>query len=299
MQPATICTVQAIYQPEYLYSLPQKILESFLSGKAFDNPTEYSQEEASRLQDDINEIWNTIIATNPDHKKVAIITAGAPGAGKTIKLEQIIAEERAVGNNYGYIDPDAVCLKQQARTYQVDIAAAGDSKEARVAAYTKWRPGSNAANHLALATLIREQFALCFGTTSSGPATGKFFEFLKKQGYSIRLIHVTASDAVRWASVQERDKTFVQTTEADTAEKGLLLPQRISDTYLAFADSIEFYYRAAVEEDAKLAATWTNGELEIANGSRYEKIKAIHNATVDLLHRPELKWEATVEAAKK
>ena len=121
------------------------------------------------------------------------------------------------------------------------------------------------------------------------------------------MIHVTAPDDVRWDSIKERDKTFIQTTEQDVKEKGLLLPQRINDTFLGFADVIEFYYRDAVQQDAQLAATWTRnqdntgplGLLQITIPSQYEKIKAIHNAAVTTLKKPELLWESTVEAKSK
>ena len=68
--------------------------------------------------------------------------------------------------------------------------------------------------------------------------TYKFFEFLKEQGYRIRIIHVSASDDVRWGSIQERDQSFVQTTEEDVRMKGLMVPQRITDTFLTHADEI-------------------------------------------------------------
>jgi hypothetical protein len=218
-------------------------------------------------------------------------------------MRQDLEEKRSVGKNFAYIDPDDVCLKTQKRTYLADIAKSDGSKEQWQASYNKWRPGSNAATHLILGTLIREKQAFYFGTTSSGPATNKFFEFLKKQGYQIRVLHITAPDDVRWESVKERDKTFVQTTEQDIKDKGLLITQRINDTFLAFADRIEFYYRGAVKEDAVLAATWERnsdpqgapGTLKIISPAHYQQIKTIHNTTAEVLKRPDLSWEVSVE----
>lgn len=46
----------------------------------------------------------------------------------------------------------------------------------------------------------------------------------------------------------------VQTTEQDVREKGLLLSQRINDTFLKYVDEIKFYYRDGVKQDAVLAA---------------------------------------------
>jgi hypothetical protein len=294
-----VCDIDHIYDTGYSYSLPKNVLQGFLSGKAFDHPEPYSQEESQRLRDDINTLYQNILVEAPLREKVAIITAGAPGAGKTVKLRQDLEANRLRGKNYAYVCPDDVCLKNQIRTHKADIDNSDGSPEAHQAAYNKWRPGSNAAAHLILGNLIREQYGFYFGSTSSGPATGKFFEFIKKQGYKIRLIHITAPDDVRWESIKERDKTFVQTTAQDVKEKGYLLPQRINDTFLAYADEIEFYYRDAVKQDARLAARWVRSEdqgaLQIVSGVDYEQVKAIHNAVVKTLQRPDLAWERTVE----
>lgn len=309
-----VCNLAHLYNESYQYTLPQKVLEGFLSGKAFDHPDLYTADEKEKLQNDINEIYKRILAEDPVREKLVIITAGAPGAGKTVKLRQDRAEKVSKGTNYAYICPDDICLKSQTRTYVADIATGGDTMSVRKDAYTKWRPGSNAATHLILGNLIREKCAFYFGTTSSGPATGKFFEFLKLQGYKIRLIHVSAPDDVRWGSIQKRDKTFVQTTEQDIKEKGLLLPQRINDAFLKYADEIEFYYRPEVEQDAVLAARWlrnedassVTGTLQILSPESYEKIKSIHNEAIGVLKQsnliPEdskLLWEETVEAQSK
>lgn len=307
-----ICNLNLIYNTNYQYSLPQKVLEGFLSGKAFDNPSTYTPDESKRLHEDIKDLYQGIIGANPIKDKLAIMTAGAPGAGKTVKLRQELEAAMRDGRNYAYICPDDVCLQGQTRTYKSEIDN-GDKeaksktdeelKDARQTAYNKWRPGSNAATHLILGNLIREKYAFYFGTTSSGPVTFKFFEFLKTQGYRIRLIHVSASDEVRWGSIKERDKTFVQTTEQDVKEKGLLLPQRISDTFLKYADEIEFYHRDDVNQNAILAARWLRNEnnekslgtLQVIAPDQYKKIKAIHNEAAKTLLRPDLFWEKTVE----
>lgn len=298
-----VCDLNRIYNESYKYSMPKDVLESYLSGKAFDNPDFYTSEESQRLQNDINTLYQSILEKNPDRESIAIMTAGGPGAGKTTKLLQDRKDKALKGKNYAYICPDDVCLKNQTTTYVLDVENSDKSITSRTAAYNKWRPGSNAATHLILGNLIREKFAFYFGTTSTSPATGKFFDFLKKQGYKIKLIHITAPDDTRWNSITERDKTFVQTTEEDVREKGLLLPQRISDTFLKYADEIHFHYRDQVKEDAHLAATWIRNEenlgalgtLHITSQALYENIKSVHNATVNTLNRPELLWEETVE----
>ena len=310
---ANICDLDALYQRGvYEYSLPRKVLESFLDGKAFDHKESYTATEKTALLRDIENIYNK--QTTRKELPIAVISAGAPGAGKTRLMRQDQEHLRSSGEiGYSYIDPDDVCLKEMEETYQVElreklaaIEHMGFTEEAdRIAAekairlelYNKWRPGSNAANHIILAHLIKHQFAFYFGTTATSPQTHLFFKFLKDHGYQIRLMHLSATDDVRWASVQERDKTFVQTTEADIREKGDLFPRRISDTYLKYADEIGFYHRAAVDQAAVLGATWVridqtkNGRLTILNQNAYEQIKTIHN----LNESDEDSWENTVE----
>jgi|688.fasta_scaffold17074_16 hypothetical protein len=226
-----ICNIDVLYDQEsgYEYFLSKHVLESYLSGKAFDHPIPYSNEESIKLHDDIDEIFQNILYSHPMQEGLAVLTAGAPGAGKTIKLRQDLEANRRNGKNYAYICPDDVCLKNQTRTYIADIKNGDGSKDTLQRAYNKWRPGSNAAAHLILGNLIRAKYAFCFGTTSTSPTAGRLFELLKRQGYYIRLIHVSAHDDVRWESIKERDKTFVQTTEQDVREKGILLPQKIKD----------------------------------------------------------------------
>ncbi|MFY7842780.1 MAG: zeta toxin family protein [Rhabdochlamydiaceae bacterium] len=299
-----ICDLTLIYNQENNYSLPKCILEDFLHGKAFGRSEPYTKNELENLVQDINDLYQKIISKTQIQKlKLAIITAGAPGAGKTIKLNQDLELNRSNEGSFAYVCPDDVCLKEMKRTFVKDMTNTDGSKEARLEAYNKWRPGSNAAAHIILANLIKNENPFYFGSTSSGPATYKSFEALKNQGYEIKLIHVSASDEVRWESIQERDQTFIQTTEEDVKEKGLLVPQRINDTFLKYADKIEFYYRDEVKKDALLAAVWIKnkesssqkGTLEIIEKTAYEKIKTIHDTTARILQRNDLFWEKAVE----
>ncbi|MES2199788.1 MAG: zeta toxin family protein [Chlamydiota bacterium] len=303
MSDTSICNLDRIYNVDFTYSLPRPGLASFLSGKAFDNKEEYSAEELARLHEDIAQIYQSVMTSDVSKELIAAMTAGAPGAGKTTLMEQDLAKNLLEGKKYGYIDPDAVCLKNQTRTYKVDVEN-NPSIGGRLAAYNKWRPASNAANHIILANLIREKCGFYYGMTSTSPFTGKFFEFLKMQGYRIRLMHVSASDEVRFESIQERDKTFLQATKEDVREKGLLLPQRINDTFIKYADTIEFYWRDGVKEEAKLAATWIRnvdqseklGTLKVMDENLYEKIKATHAKAVEVLQRQsDLDWKRSVE----
>ncbi len=285
--------------PQGDYFVPPKIMEEYCSGTAFGNSPPYSTEEISNLWLDSRDIINEIHAQAPTKRKWAVLTAGAPGAGKTILLKQFLEAQRELGYVYAYICPDDVCLKGQKRTYAVD------AESDPIAAYKKWRSASNAITHFALDEIMLSGYDLAFGTTSTGAASPKLYDYLKAYGYRILVLHVSAPDEVRVESIRQRDQTFVQTDAADITEKGKLLPQRINDTYLAYAHEIKFHYRDRVGGDAKLAAVWLRetkdsnsmGRLEIVSASHYENIKVLHDAVVDLLPKKpeELHWSASVE----
>jgi hypothetical protein len=277
-----------------------------LSGKAFDKKEVYTEEQAKNLNQDINNQWTRTMGENPVKGNLAIITAGSPGCGKSMLMRQIRNEYKSAGQVIAWSDPDDKSLREEMPlTFGASIAACDGSEEAREAAYNEWRPGSNAAAHLVLANLIREKFSFFFGTTSTGDQTWRLYDLVKKQGYNIHLLHVTAQDKVRWDSIEKRNETFIQVKKSDIQSKNELFPQRINDTYLKYADKIDFYFRDVVEQDAKLSATWIRnqdesavkkGILTIHNKVEYEKIKAIHNVTIAALNKPELKWEDAVES---
>ncbi len=133
----TVCNLSYIYDKAggYEYSLPKSELERFLSGKAFDNPEIYSEDESLRLHADIKDLFQRILSSNPRKANLAVITAGAPGAGKTFKMRQELEAHRAFGRSYAYICPDDVCLQNQTRTYLADVKKGDGSKESRQAAY--------------------------------------------------------------------------------------------------------------------------------------------------------------------
>ncbi len=310
-----ICDLNEIYS-KIAYTLPRETLESYLDGKAFDNKTSYSPEKRAALERDIINIFDR----QSYRAKLlhAVISNGAPGCGKTVLMCADLQKTKDSGElGFSYTDPDDVCLKGMTETYQAELQEALSSlnaqefesqaarmaaeKSVRVELYNRWRPGSNAANHIILAHLIMNQFAFYFGTTATGPQTHLFLKLLKDTGYHLRHLHLTASDEVRWGSVQERDKTFVQTTEVDIREKGKLFPQRIADTYMKYADVIEFYHRAKVDQTAVLGATWVrngqteNGKLTIHNPEAYAQIKTVHDVACEALGRKDILWKDAVE----
>lgn len=244
----------AIYEGEngFQFNLPRTVLESFFGGKAFGRQVEYTPEERSAIEKDIQLIWDAIVQTNPEQEpqRKIVVTAGAPGAGKTRLLEGWLKAY----DGYAYTDPDAVCLKQMKHTYQADCAQGMSQTDA----YAKWRPASNAINQWILANLLKAGYNIAFGTTSTSEHTARFFEFVKSHGYNITVLHITASDETRWKSIQDRDKEFVQTTEKDIREKGGMIFERISDTFFAQANEVYFYARE-YDRAPVLVGSWKQG----------------------------------------
>lgn len=301
-------SLDPIYSEEFSYSLPRSILTSYIEGKAFDHKESYTEEELTSLVHDINTVYDSILEKDPLKKPIITMTAGAPGAGKTTLMRSDLQKQSTLlGREIAYIDPDDVGLKGMRCSYQLELQlqlevckmleygseeeVLADQRKVRQEMYNKWRPGSNGLNHLILAHLICQGYAVHFGTTSTSPQSATFFEFLKKHGYSIRLLHVTASDEVRWRSIVERDKQFVQTTEEDTRVKGKLFPQRLPD-YFRYADEIEFYYREAFDKEAVLAAKWTKTDVEVLDAGAFEKVQTVHNEICNQLEENDLKGKS-------
>jgi len=300
-----VCDIKKLYEG-FSYSLPQSVLESWIGGASFGREEPYTPEERADLEADIRDLFASVVPEKPlSGAQTAFISAGPPGAGKTTLLTQRRLEEKKEGGEFlPFVSPDAVCLKGQTRTYVKDVSEGDGSVESRNEAYTKWRPGSNAATHILLANLIKRKSPFFFESTCSSDKTHFLLAQLKEQGYSIHLIHVSASDDVRWESIQERDKTFIQTTKEDVENKGLDVPQRITDTFLKYADKISFYARSKADADATLAATWLRtdegiGKLSVTDEDAYSLVKEVHDAAIETIGRPDLSWENTVEKHSK
>ncbi len=286
----------AIYNEQFKFSLPQTFLEQMARGLGFDNKVEYTQEEQEALRFDIQKVWDNIQARKPSHSEMptTTLTAGAPGVGKTTLLRRYWEQHP----DCAYICPDDVCLKQMTTTYGEYVKKTGDL----AGGYFKWRAGSNYGHHLITAHLIKSKTNFLYGTTASSDKTGLFLEFLKKNGYKIEILYLTAPDQVRWDSIAKRDKVFVQQSSQDVINKQLLVHERIQDTFLKYADRISFYYRDAVDNPAVLGATWIatedgKGYLEIANPEVLEKVKKLHDNVCEGMNKPHLKWEHTVDKA--
>lgn len=197
-----------------------------------------------------------------ESQKTVILTGGAPGAGKTLLLERIMKENT---QPLPYLDPDAVFLKNlMKKTYQADLEkaleAAGDDegkiKQARQEMYDKWRCASNYLTHYWIAFFIGQNKSFYFGTTASSPQMKDTFDYYKKRNYNIDLIYIAAPDQVRFDSITLRDKKFVQTTLEDIIEKGKMVWDRFTDTFLK-ATTMSLYFRDKADGEAFHVADWS------------------------------------------
>lgn len=300
-----VCDPSRIYKGDKNdYSLPAAVLEDFLNGRAFNYPT--TPEEQEIVKEDTRRLYAKTMSECSDSRAMAVITAGAPGSGKTTALEYDRAYHAVDGVMLAYGCPDAVSLKALTR-YQADIEAAGDDAEKRLNAYSASRGPSNYATHVILGNLIQEKRSFYFGSTSTGDQTWRFFKYLKEQGYHLRIIHVTAPDDVRWGSIEARDKKFIQTTKEDVINKAELLPKRIND-FVTYGDQIDFHYRDGVDKPTEIVAVLKKNDhdhsgvatLEIRDQRKYDSLVAIHNAGVGRLALPQeekdkLLWVNAVE----
>lgn len=291
---AELFNMDTIYNSEFTYSLPRTVLESWGKGLGFpDNKVEYTAEEIEALEFDIMEIWTRIQSRKLAQTKEIVLTAGAPGVGKTL-LERGMWESTP---EFAYICPDDVCLKEMGKTYR-EMVAKDSSPEGLKAAYNKWRAASNYAHHIITANLIRQNQSFYFGTTASGDKTFLFLDFLKKNGYSIRILYVSAPDQVRFDSIAARDKVFIQTTDQDVLNKQLMVHERVQDTFVKYAGRIDFFFRTAVNAAPILAATWIRNEdgtaeMQVVDEVAYNEMTALHDKVCDGMKKPEHHWANT------
>ncbi len=283
---ADLFNMDTIYNEQFTYSLPRSVLESWGKGLGFpDNEVEYTPTEIEALKFDIMEIWNRIQSRKLAQSKEIILTAGAPGVGKTL-LERGMWE---ASPEFAYICPDDVCLKEMKKTHK-EMITKDPSPEGMRAAYNKWRAASNYAHHIITANLIRQKQSFYFGTTASGDKTYRFLDFLKTSGYSIRILYVSAPDQVRFDSIAKRDQVFIQTTDQDILNKQLMVHERVQDTFVKYADRIDFYFRTAVDQAPVLAATWIKKDdkahLEVVNPAVYAEMTTLHDKVCDGMQKP-------------
>ena len=92
---SNVTDLSAIYTDNFTYCIPETVLRKFMEGDIFGRTEKYTDEEFARVVEDAQAIFDSVMESDPDEKRVCIITAGPPGAGKTVLLEQVLEEERS------------------------------------------------------------------------------------------------------------------------------------------------------------------------------------------------------------
>jgi hypothetical protein len=268
-----ICDLSLIYNRSFCYCLPQSDLESLLSGDGA-----YTKKERRELLEDINEIYSRMVGEKSTRGEIAVLTAGVESPVKARALEFEMEKDFKGVLRY-------VCLNQEditdtmTRTYVQELTKEGASKKEAIA--MKWRLGAEGAMHVIFANLIRDGFCFYFGHTSTSATTPMLFRFLKEKGRYVKVIHITEKYSLRPES----------------------LVLRMDDTFLKYADELEFRWFDGVEKNGKHVATWIKnplgsdqlGTLRITDIFDYNEIKKAHNAAAESLRNTAFLWERLFE----
>ncbi len=249
--------------------------------------SKYSPEELDRIYLDLEAIRQETFKTA--HKasadgRVYAVTAGGPGAGKSTLQENTLGfttdntPNRLVTdtNTFAYVDPDRRALFFMKNTFVQDVT---HKTRTPTEAYNYWRDASNFIANTLLALALTNGYDVAHGTTMTAPAPiiDKIMDTIHKTyGYSIRMLHVTAPDDIRDASIKKREGLgIVQSTEEDFRVKGKAFFERLP-RYVAHADTLEFYYRDSMQ-NCTLAAIKTTTGLQVINAVALAAIEKLHD----------------------
>jgi len=213
-------------------------LDAFLAGAEY-SKTPYTPEQQINIQQELQNIFAITFAGKvPSHDKTYTATAGAPGVGKSVFLEQLIAKNPDLQNAV-YVDPDRQSLRLMQCYKQMSEDLGGK------AAYEMYRDASNYICNLLMVWAIYKGYSIVHGTTSTNERVAKtILPELKCEEYKIDM-HVLFADAesrreslLRRIEVQD----FYQVTQADAKGKVAPVYDRLSDAYLKYADTVTIYY---------------------------------------------------------
>ena len=236
----------------------------------------YSKKERALIEKDLQVIRSLSFDGNlPKRERPRYIaTAGGPGARKSTILEQFLSKDL---DKMVYVDPDQRGLKFMVNTYHAQSLSAKEIAKykryltATRKGYDKWR---GASNYIAL-NVLEEAFAngydIAYGATSTGGHIGPFLDRVKEAGYEVSLILCYCSDAFRKKAIDYRvtEQKFYQTTPEDAVNKAFLFPQKMP-IYFEKADRLYLFWSDNLNEEAKLAATVTNGKITVVDEEAME-----------------------------
>jgi hypothetical protein len=242
---------------------------------------DYSEEELRLIEKDLTVVRSVCLdGTKNSNGRFYLATAGGPGSRKTTILEKFLSSHSEFQDGV-YLDPDPRTLRYMVHTYYAQsltplaIAASSGYDQVIKNGYEKWR---GASNYIVL-SLLEEAFAMgrsiVYGTTSTGIHMADFFAKLKQNDYKIVLLLCSCPDDVRYEAVDYRNKVvrFYQSSPEDAVGKGLLFPQRMG-VYFSHADLIYIYWSDSLMGPERLAAVWSQGQLEIYDSEAMDRFVA-------------------------
>ncbi len=207
--------------------------------------------------------------------KEYVVTAGAPGAGKSTLLEKMIGFDFATGSNKEkvvYIDPDRAVMQQMPSYLEDRRLERRDAK----AAYEHWREASNFIAQVFLAKALVEGYKIAHGNTMSVDQSITNLQAIQNMyGYKTRLIHCTASDAIRMEREQMRQEGgMFQVTAEDFAQKSVkffsLLPRYVEVT------ACDFYISMNARSNERAATKEPKNEAIIERKDLFDEIIRLH-----------------------
>ncbi|MBI2657786.1 zeta toxin family protein [Candidatus Woesearchaeota archaeon] len=248
----------------------------------------YGEEEISRIEKLVNEDRKFVRMMAfkdarhvKDRKPVYVATAGPPLAAKSTILSQQIKDNPARYDATVKVDPDRWGMLFMLHTYHnhlmdpAEVAKSADFRGAQVKAYELARPGSNILAFEILNDAVERLLDIAHGTTSTGTHAGDLLNALKQRGYEIDLLLCNAEDDIRAKAAEYRANVqgYYQSTPEDVVNKGLAFPRKFPE-YFRVADNLTLFWKYGVTDQAKKAAIFTQGALEITDEQAFRRFVA-------------------------
>lgn len=216
-------------------------LDGYLTGAVY-SKTPYTEDQQVIIKKELEAAFARAFAGKvPSKKQTYTSTAGAPGTGKSIFLEQLIDNNPELQGAV-YVDPDRQALRFMDSYKQMSKEQSGEI------AYETYRDASNYICNFSMAWAIYKGYDIVHGTTSTNDRVAKsILPGLKENGYNVN-VHVLFADAEsRTASLEHRIKVqdFYQVTQLDAKGKVAPVYDRITDAYLKYADTVTMYYNTS------------------------------------------------------
>jgi len=255
---------------EKSYAIDASVKQSMgITPSGDESQESYSDAEKEHLKSEVERLYQkqakkltaAFSGRNSKKGKKFYITAGGPGSGKTTLLRRKLAEGDIKGV---YVDPDELLLEMT--RFKSMLKADPQSDVMRVAAYTKWRWGSNYVSNAVMNRAASEGRNIALGITATSPAMPKMYENIKKAGYHITTVICHAPEDVRWQSAEKRFETERRyIPKQDFLDKGnKMFPDRVGE-YFQYSDEVSLYWRDGLEKDAVLAVEAKDGKVTIHN----------------------------------